>query len=161
MSEYLCDLQEFLSRDGAWSFTVLVSSGALEPEYPTHVHFCIGGKKGDASTGGPGLFVKDSKRYEALYNAVAESVHTRFGLEPDHQVCYDTSGNRIYLRRNRMPNENNVIVRIEWAKILWSLDRILIAKAFAEEIWRAILGKEMPAPPPELKKKQIGFEGYL
>lgn len=161
LSEYLCDLQEFLSRDGAWSFTVLVSSGALEPEYPTHVHFCIGGKKGDASTGGPGLFVKDSKRYEALYNAVAESVHTRFGLEPDHQVCYDTSGNRIYLRRNRMPNENNVIVRIEWAKILWSLDRILIAKAFAEEIWRAILGKEMPAPPPELKKKQIGFEGYL
>ena len=75
--------------------------------------------------------------------------------------CVRHFRHRIYLRRNRMPNENNVIVRIEWAKILWSLDRILIAKAFAEEIWRAILGKEMPAPPPELKKKQIGFEGYL
>lgn len=34
---------------------VMVASGQLEPEYPTQIHFEIGGKKGDSEMGGEDL----------------------------------------------------------------------------------------------------------
>ncbi len=161
LTDFISDLRELLSRDDAWSLTTLVSSGALEPEYPTQVHLQIGGRKGDGSKGGDGLFVKDVERYGALLASLSSRLKADFGLETDHQKYHDTSGGRIYLRRDKLPNENNVIVRLEWHQILWSPDRILLARAFAEEIWRSILGKEMPDPHAILKKKAVGFDGYI
>lgn len=161
LTDFLDDLRRLLSRENAWSLTTLVSSGALEPEYPTQVHFQIGGRKGDDSKGGDGLFVADAERYESLYNSISSRLKKDFGIETDHQKYHDTSGARIYLRRTQMPNKNNVIVRVEWYRILWCPKRILLAKAFAEEIWRSVLGKDMPEPDMILKKKEVGFDGYV
>ena len=160
LSEFIDDLKELLSRPEAWSITTLVASGAPEPEYPTQIHFQIGGKKGDTAMGGDGLFVKDIERYTTLYNSLSERMEKEFGLTSDHQQYHDTSSPRNFLHKGYFANDNNVIIRIEWDKILWSPQRILLAKAFAEEIWDSIIGKHIPSPPSILTVKDIGFEGY-
>lgn len=160
LTEFIDDLKGLLSRRGAWSITTLVASGALEPEYPTQIHFQIGGQKGDKAMGGDGLFVKDIERYTAFHNSLSGRMKTEFGLTTDHQQYHDSSSPRNFLHKGYFANENNVIVRIEWDKILWSPQRILLAKAFAEEIWRTIIGKQLPAPPAILTVKDIGFDGY-
>jgi len=51
-------------------------------------------------------------------------------------------------------------MRIEWDKILWNPNRILLADVIARGIWESIIGTPMPDPDPILKKKDIGYVGY-
>ena len=56
---YLEDLERMTSVPNSWTITLLASSGANEPAYPTSFHFSAGGSKGDESYEGENLFVKD------------------------------------------------------------------------------------------------------
>lgn len=161
LDEFISDLQSLLSRPDAWSFTILAASGALEPEYPTHIHFQTGGKKGDTAIGKDSPLVKDTKTYEALYKVLSERLRSEFDILTDHQKYHDSSSGRNYLNKGYFANENNVIMRIEWKRILWDFRRIKLAKTIAEEIWNALENREMPESVTVLKTKQIGFDGYI
>ncbi len=160
LEEFITDTKNLLSRNDAWSFTVLAASGQLEPEYPTQIHFEIGGKKGDTSMGGEDLLVTDSTRYTALFNNVSETIKEQLGFETDHQKYHVLNSPRKFFKSHHFTS-NNVILRIEWEKILWNPNRIVLAEIIAREIWKSILEAPMPESDPILKTKDIGFTGYL
>jgi voltage-gated potassium channel len=159
LPEFISDLHKLLSRPDAWSINFMVASGQLEPEYPTQIHFEIGGKKGDTAMGGEGLFVKDCERYTKLYENISTNVKERLGYETDHQKYRVLISTRKFYDCHQFKS-NNVVMRIEWDKILWNPNRILLADVIARGIWESIIGTPMPDPDPILKNKDIGFAGY-
>lgn len=155
------DLSTLLSRPDAWGICVLVSSGALEPDYPTDLHLQIGGKKGDTRMGGDELFVRDEHKYREFHAALAEMLAERFSLSVDHQLTHDTSGKNIIFRKLRLQNPGNIIMRVRWHCILWDPRRILLAR----EIATVINATLQPAPSsnpdnPELRTKRIAFDAH-
>ncbi len=160
LADFVNDLNMLLSREDAWSVIVLAASGQLEPEYPTQIHFEIGGNKGDEEMGGEDLLVKDSKRYTKLYENLTANIKSRLGFDCDHQKYHVVANPRKFFRRHKFPS-NNIILRIEWDKVLWDPNRIVLAEIIARDIWQSIKGEEMPEPSPILKQKDIGFSGYF
>lgn len=160
LADFIADLKELLSRKDAWSFTILVASGALEPEYPTQIHFDIGGKKGDTVMGGDDLLVHDSARYTKLYQAISGMAEEKLGYTSDHQRYNVVANPRKFFNRHQFKS-NNVVLRIEWNRILWDPNRIVLADVIAQGIWSAILNAPMPSPDSILKIKGIGFADYL
>ncbi|MDE6393979.1 MAG: ion transporter, partial [Duncaniella sp.] len=156
---FAADLERLVSRPGAWSFTLIAASGALEPEYPEHLHFGAGGKRGDETFDGDDLLVKDMETYRQLYDDVSRLVKEEMGLVTDHQRRYDTSNRRMVQRHINAPEANHVVLRLEWDKILWDPRRMMLAVNLARSIKRVIEGKELD-PPASLKVKDIGYKGY-
>ncbi len=159
LPEFLSDLDILLTRPDAWSIFVCSASGQLEPEYPTQLHFEIGGNKGDTAMGGENLYVKDSERYKAMFDIISATVKERLGFETDHQKYHVINNPRKFFRNHPYPS-NNVVLRIEWDKALWNPNRILLADLIARGIWEGIKGEPMPDPHPTLKAKAIGYDGY-
>ena len=153
------DLERLASRPGAWTLTLLVASGALEPEYPEHLHFGVGGKKGDETLNAENLLIKDKETYQELYDEMSRVMHTELQLTCEHQRRYDTSNKRIILREISAPEANHIVLRIEWNKILWDENRMVLAATIARVMKKIIEGAE-PDPPEVIKKKDIGFAGY-
>ncbi|MDE6032361.1 MAG: ion transporter [Muribaculaceae bacterium] len=153
------DLERLASRPGAWTLTLLVASGALEPEYPEHLHFGAGGKKGDETLNAENLLIKDKETYQELYDEMSRVMHTELQLTCEHQRRYDTSNKRIILREINAPEANHIVLRIEWNKILWDENRMVLAATIARVMKKIIEGAE-PDPPEVIKKKDIGFAGY-
>ena len=161
LDQYAADLERLMSREGAWSLTILVASGALEPPYPTNLHLNIGGKKGDERTSGDDLFIKDGRTYEQFYGLLEDAVAGELNLTVDHQKYHNTNSSRHFLRKlNFRHDANHMVMRIEWKQLLWSQRRLLLARIIAESLYRAVIGTELPPLPPELKTKAIGYDGY-
>ncbi|MDE5652433.1 MAG: ion transporter [Muribaculaceae bacterium] len=160
---FAADLKELANKHpGGWTFTVLVSSGALEPEYPTHLHFSVGGPKGheDIETADANIMVKDMDTYRRLYRDAEKELDRRLGLIIDHQRYHTSTNPKIIYRAENLNDWNHVIIRIEWNKLLWDENHIVLCKTLAELISRNILGKELP-DTPALKTKAIGYDDYL
>ena len=153
------DLERLASRPGAWTLTLLVASGALEPEYPEHLHFGAGGKKGDETLNAENLLIKDKETYQELYDEMSRVMHTELQLTCEHQRRYDTSNKRIILREISAPEANHIVLRIEWNKILWDENRMVLGATIARVMKKIIEGAELD-PPEVMKKKDIGFAGY-
>ena len=161
LKEFSADLRRLMSREGAWSLTVLVASGALEPPYPTNIHLSIGGKKGDQRTSGDDLFVKDASTYEKFYDTLENTVSADLGLTLDHQQFHNTNSAKHFLRKLSFEEDaNHIVMRIEWKQLLWSQKRLQLARDIAGSLCQAILGTPLPPPTPELKVKAIGYDGY-
>lgn len=156
---FAADLERLVSRPGSWSFTLIAASGALEPEYPEHLHFGVGGKRGDETFEGEDLLVKDMETYRELYDDISRAVKEEMDLVTDHQRRYDTSNKRMVQRQINAPGANHVVLRLEWDKILWDPRRIALAVSLARSMKKVIEGKELD-PPPSLKVKDIGYNGY-
>ena len=76
-------------------------------------------------------------------------------------MFHNSNSPRLYLRKMGVGAEvNNVMIRIEWDKLLWDSRRILIAKTFAKIIACDLSGCDLPDNESILKKKLIGFDGY-
>lgn len=160
---FVADLKELVNKHpGGWTFTILVSSGGLEPEYPTHIHFGVGGPKGqdDIEITDEHTLVKDMAAYRRLYRDTEKELSQQFGLKIDHQRYHTTANPKIIYRAEKLDDCNHVIIRIEWNKILWDENRMALCKTLAELISRNILGKEIPNTPA-LKTKAIGYDDYL
>lgn len=157
--DFTSDVEKLLSRHGAWSLTILVSSGALEPVLPTHLHFGIGGDKGEEFDMADPL-VKDFDTYRKLYDLIAIRCKDRLGLESDHQKYYNTSNRRMIFRNIDAPESNNVVLRLEWNKILWDPRRMILCRLLAEAI-SEVINDEPLTEIPELKIKRVGFDGYF
>ncbi len=156
---FAADLEELASRSGAWTLTLLVASGAMEPEYPEHLHFGVGGKKGDDSLNGPDLLVSDKDTYSRLYDEISQAVSKELQLTSEHQRRHNTSSRNIILRNINAPQANHVVLRIEWHKILWDERRMQLALTLARAVKKVLEGKELD-PPASLKQKAIGYDGY-
>lgn len=161
LKEYAADLRRLMDKEGAWSLTVLVASGALEPPYPTNIHLGIGGKKGDKRTSGDDLFVKDSRIYELFYNTLENTLAADMNLTIDHQQFHNTASPKHFLRKISFKEDaNHIVMRIEWKQLIWSQKRLKLALDIAESLCSAILGSPLPPVAPELKEKAIGYDGY-
>lgn len=161
LKEYNTDLQNLMNRQGAWSLTVIVASGANDPTYPTNIHLNIGGSKGDERTSGDDLFIKDGETYEAFYHYLEQKVADDLNLTVDHQKYHNNNSSNIFLRKlNFKDDANHIIMRIEWKQILWSQKRLVLARDIAESLCTVILKSPLPDLKPELKVKAIGYDGY-
>ena len=161
LSDYCDDLERLLNRPKSWGVTVLAASGALEPVLPTNIHLTIGGPKGDTRFAGDDLMVHDEVTYRKFHDDVVAVMKERFDLTTDHQVYHSSNNPRLFLRKiNLNEDVNNVMIRIEWDKILYDPHRISITKTFAEIMARDFAGRDLPDNEAILKKKEIGFDGY-
>jgi len=161
LSDYCDDLERLLNRPKAWGVTILAASGALEPVLPTNIHLTIGGPKGDTRFAGDDLMVHDEATYRKFHDDIVAVMKERFDLTTDHQVYHSSNNPRLFLRKiNLNEDVNNVMIRIEWDKILYDPRRILITKTFAEIMARDFAGRDLPDNEAILKKKEIGFDGY-
>ena len=161
LREYSADLKRLMARENAWSLTILVSSGAMEPPYTTNIHLNIGGKKGDQRTSGDDLFIRDASTYEKFYNTLEDAVAANLNLTIDHQQFHSTDSPKHFLRKlNFEAYANHIVMRIEWKQLLWSQKRLQLAADIAASLCTAILGTPLPPRAPELKVKAIGYDGY-
>lgn len=153
------DLEKLASRPGAWTLTLLVASGALEPEYPEHLHFSAGGKKGDETLDGDGLLISDRETYRQIYAEMSRVMKDELDLTCEHQRRHDTSNKRNILRQLNAPEANHIVLRIEWHKVLWDERRMVLATNIARVMKQVVEGAELETPAI-LKKKDLGYNGY-
>lgn len=159
MQHYLDDVERFLSRPNAWGFTFNISSGALEPEYDTQIHLSLGGPKGDTALEDHSL-VHDMETYYKFYAELTEVMKLDFEFTVDQQKYHASNNPNLYLRNLLLPETtNNIILRLEWNRVLWDTRRMLLARALAEVMSLTIAGKPLP-DDPTLFRKDIGYEGY-
>ncbi len=159
--DYAADLRRLMSRPGAWSFTILVASGANEPDYPTQMHFGVGAPKGDETLDSPDLIINHRDTYRQLFEQCSEALQRDYGITSDNGRYHSTATPSLWPRKmGLIPTTDNVVIRIAWSVMLWSGNRLAVAKTLAEIIHRVILHDQLPAYDSELKTKDIGFNGY-
>lgn len=156
---YMEDLEKLTSREGSWTLTTLVASGALEPSYPTIFHFNIGGAKGDESFEGENLLVKDLATYKAFYDDVTVELEEKFSMTSDHQRYHTGALKGIFARKYKPGegSENNIVLRIAWSACLWDSRRIAIAKTLADAVNRHLEGDVAKELSPDLSSKKCGY----
>ena len=156
---YMEDLERLTSREGSWTITFLVASGALEPAYPTIFHFSAGGAKGDERFEGENLMVKDMKAYRAFYEDVTAQLEKEFSMTSDHQRYHNVASPNIFARKFRKGkgSENNFILRVAWSACLWDSRRIAIAKTIADTINRHFESDVTKENNTDLKVKKSGY----
>lgn len=155
---YMEDLESLTSREGSWTLTFLVASGANEPTYPTIFHFSAGGKKGDESFDGENLLVQDMERYRAIYEELSAKLMEEYEMASDHQRYHTAASPNYYLRKFREGKgcKNNIVLRVAWSACLWDMRRIAIAKTIADTLNRHIEGEVKPYSA-DLKAKKCGY----
>jgi voltage-gated potassium channel len=156
---YMEDLERLTSREGSWSVTLLVASGANEPSYPTIFHFSAGGPKGDESFEGNNLIVKDMKAYRAFYEELSAELEAKFALSSDHQRYHNVTSPNLFVRKfdEGKGSRNNIILRVAWSACLWDARRIAIAKTIADALNRNFENDVAKAVNSDLKIKKSGY----
>ncbi len=156
---YMEDLEKLTSREGSWTLTPLVASGANEPTYPTIFHFGVGGKKGDESFDGENLIVKDMAAYKSFYEDLMKELEVKFAMMSDHQRYHNTAVANLFARKYEegRGSENNIVLRIAWSACLWDMRRIDIAKTIADAMNRHFENDMQKEYSPDLKEKKIGY----
>lgn len=156
---FMEDLERLTSREGSWTLTPLVASGANEPAYPTIFHFSAGGAKGDERFEGENLIVKDMQAYRTFYEDVTSVLEKNFGLSSDHQRYHNVTSANVFARKYEKGkgSENNIILRIAWSACLWDSRRIAIAKTIADALNKHFENDVMKELNPELKLKKSGY----
>ena len=156
---YMDDLERLTSRNGSWTLTPMVASGALEPSYPTIFHFTNGGPKGDESFEGENLIVKDVMAYKAFYEDLTAELEEKFAMASDHQRYHNGSVANIFARKFEpgKGSENNIILRIAWSACLWDSRRIAIAKTIADALNRHFENNITKEYDTDLTVKKCGY----
>ena len=155
--EYIADIERLLNREGAWSLTFLIASGANEPEYDTQIHFGTGNAKGDESIGD---LIHDKTAFEKFYLDFKEDM-AKLNVECDCGKYHSTASQSIFLRKIKVPDDlNSIIMRMAWSIALWDPNRLLVARELALKINTDLLGLEGNPEDPTLKQKDIGYKGY-
>ena len=159
LKEFMDDVNSAAGADG-WVITLLPSSGASEPEFPTQFHIEYGGAKGDETFGGEDLFVKDIAKADKVFKAIEEAMDG-YGKKTDRQRYYDTSSPDIYLRKlDNAAQINGFVISIAWSVFLWDARKIQIAQTLAQVLKQEIEGLDLPECP-DLKIKDIGYQNYI
>ena len=156
---YMEDLERLTSRDGSWTLTTLVASGANEPAYPTIFHFTAGGEKGDERFEGDNLVIEDMPAYRDFYEDLTAELKDKFEMESDHQRYHTAATKNLFARKFQEGKgcRNNIILRIAWSACLWDMRRIAIAKTIADALNRHFESDVEKVYTPELKEKKSGY----
>ena len=156
---YMEDLERLTAREGSWTLTTLVASGANEPAYPTIFHFNAGGAKGDESFEGENLLVEDMEAYRGFYEDLAMELKKKYDMDSDHQRYHNGAVANIFARKylDGKGSRNNMILRTAWSACLWDMRRIDIAKTIADALNRHFEGDVVKVYTPELKEKKSGY----
>lgn len=156
---YMEDLERLTSREGSWTLTTLVASGANEPAYPTIFHFNAGGAKGDESFIADGLVVENMTAYREFYADLTAELMEKYGMDSDHQRYHNGAMANLFARKfnEGKGSRNNIIVRIAWSACLWDMRRIAIAKTIADALNRHFESDVEKVYVPELKEKKSGY----
>lgn len=156
---FMDDLERLTSREGSWTLTSLVASGANEPTYPTIFHFSAGGAKGDESFEGENLIVEDMVAYRSFYEDLSSILNEKFAMTSDHQRYHNVTTSKLFARQYNegMGSRNNIILRVAWSACLWDSRRIAIAKTIAEALSRHFDSAHNVGASPELKHKTAGY----
>ncbi len=156
---YMEDLEKLSSREGAWTITPLVASGANEPSYPTIFHFSAGGPKGDETFEGKNLIVDDMAAYRAFYEDITSELEANYLMTSDHQRYHNVSSANLFARKYEQGKgaRNNIVLRIAWSACLWDSRRIAIAKTIADVINRHFEKDVEKKLSGDLKIKMCGY----
>ena len=159
LPQFMEDLEALTSREGSWTITFMVASGANEPTYPTALHFSAGGAKGDERFEGENLFVKDMAAYRAFYEDAAAEIKSKFGLDSDHQRYHNCSAQNIFLRKfeEGKGSDNNIVLRVAWSACLWDSRRVQVVQSLAEVINRHFESDVVKELDPMVKSKRCGY----
>ena len=154
---YMADLERLTSREGSWTLTTLVASGANEPAYPTIFHFNAGGEKGDENFEGENLVVEDMVGYRKFYEDLTAELKEKFDMDSDHQRYHNGAMVNLYVRKLKKGSRNNIILRVAWSACLWDMRRIAIAKTIADALNRHFEADVEKVYAPQLKEKKSGY----
>ena len=156
---YMDDLEQLTSREGSWTITPLVASGANEPTYPTIFHFSAGGAKGDERFEGDNLIVEDMEAYRTFYEDITYVLSEKFSMDSDHQRYHNVASPNLFARKfaENKGSRNNVILRIAWSACLWDSRRIEIAKTIADVLNHHFESDKKKTSSSDLKIKKSGY----
>ena len=156
---YMDDLEQLTSREGSWTITPLVASGANEPTYPTIFHFSAGGVKGDERFEGDNLIVEDMEAYRTFYEDITYVLSEKFSMDSDHQRYHNVASPNLFARKfaENKGSRNNVILRIAWSACLWDSRRIEIAKTIADVLNHHFESDKKKTSSSDLKIKKSGY----
>ena len=156
--ECMADLNRLANSNDSWVFSILAASGSSEPAYPTQFHFTYGAKRGDETYDDPAITLNDVPTFDAIYREFAELLEQSFSLSADKQR-YHTNANAAYFARHLQHKVNAVALRVAWSVTCRDACAIQLAQALASIINRHINHSDNPTLP-ELKIKDIGYQGY-
>ncbi len=158
--EFMADINELTSREGAWCITILAASGKNEPEYPEVVHIGYGGGRGESALDAPNRFIHDIEKATAIFSGIENSLQNDFGWKAERQMRYKTDNPKIYLRHLPSANTMNAfILRIAWSAMSWDTRRIKMAQTFAD-VFHKELEPLRQIDISELKIKNLGYSDY-
>ena len=161
LEEFMSDLNSVAIGSESWVITLLPSSGATEPEFPTQFHIEYGGVKGDESFNGTDLLVKDIDKADALFRDIESTMEDAYGFKTDRQRYHDTSSPNIFLRKlENSKKVNGFVLRIAWSVFLWNSRKMEIAQSLADVLNRNIRKEKVHPVDNELKVKNIGYSDY-
>lgn len=161
LEDFMDDLNSVTAGDNPWVITLLPSSGATEPEFPTQFHIEYGGAKGDPTFNGNDILVKDLEKADRLFCELENTMDSIYGFKTDRQRYHSTTSSNLFLRKLANADAvNSFILRIAWSVFLWNSHKMEVAKVIAEVIHKNIQ-PDMPLHnDTELKNKNIGYSDY-
>ena len=158
--EFMADVNELTSRDGAWCVTILAASGTNEPEYPEVVHIGYGGGRGEAALDSPSSFIHDTAKAESVFTGIEQTLLSEFGWKAERQMRHKSDNPKVYLRHlPSVSTMNAFILRIAWSAMARDSRRIKMAMAIAD-ILHNELEPDRQVDRSELKIKNIGYSDY-
>ena len=158
--EFMADINELTSRDGAWCVTILSASGTNEPEYPEVVHIGYGGGRDESDMDAPNLFIHDIEKADAIFTGIENTLQNDFGWKAERQIRHKSNSPKVYLRHlPSVEKMNAFILRIAWSAMSRDARRIKMAKAIAD-ILHNELEPDRQVDRSELKIKNIGYSDY-
>ena len=160
LQEFMDDVNSVAIGADSWVITLLPSSGANEPEFPTQIHIEYGGKKGSEGFEDADLLIKDITKADQLFRNIEETMDCTYGLKTDRQRYHDTSSPDIFMRKLENASlVNGFVLRIAWSVLLWNARKIEIAKTLAQILKQQLEGMGLP-DCNDLKTKDIGYHDY-
>lgn len=158
--EFMADINELTSREGAWCVTILSASGTNEPEYPEVVHIGYGGGRGESALDAPNLFIHDIEKADAIFTGIESTLQNDFGWKAERQMRHKSDNAKVYLRHlPSVDTMNAFILRIAWSAMSRDTRRIKMAQAIAD-ILHNELEPDRQVDRSELKVKNIGYSDY-
>lgn len=161
LDDFMADMNTVTAGDDSWVITLLPSSGANEPEFPTQFHILYGGAKGDETFAGSDLLVKDIDKADKLFTDLENVMDSQFGFKTDRQRYHSSASPDIFLRKlDNSSAVNGFVLRIAWSVLLWSSRRMEVAKTIAEVIQKDLLPGSQINNDPDLGVKSMGYSDY-
>ena len=158
--EFMADINELTSREGAWCVTILAASGTLEPEYPEIMHIGYGGGRGESALDAPNLFIQDIEKANAIFTGIESVLLNEFGWKTERQMRHKTDSPNVYLRHlSSVDTMNAFILRIAWSAMARDTRQIKMAQAIAD-ILHNELEPDRQVDRSELMVKNIGYSNY-